>query len=288
MPGMDGVEATEHIRALGGEEPYYRNVPIIALTANAVTGMKEMFLQSGFDDYLSKPIDTVMLNTILEKWIPKEKQAGSAVKNRKAVNASKPILNVIEIEGLDTNKGVHLSGGTVEFYHETLAAFYDDGLERKNEIRDCLDAGNLSLYLTYVHALKSASANIGADKLSKAAYALEIAGQQGDLDFIKMNNAHFLMMLERLLNDIGNALSSLGANSDKAYNTLEREQFKTELAKLKSAIEDMDVGVINKTVDVLLKSACTDDVKSVMRNISRHILKVEYDEANTLIESLLE
>jgi CheY-like chemotaxis protein len=82
MPGMDGIETTQMIRSMGEEDPYYKEVPVIALTANAVSGTKEMFLENGFNDYLSKPIDTVKLNAALERWIPKVKQesAGSIVK----------------------------------------------------------------------------------------------------------------------------------------------------------------------------------------------------------------
>jgi len=68
MPEMDGVEATKLIRET------HTNLPIIALTANAVSGVREMFLANGFNDFLSKPIDTVELNVILEKWLPREKQ----------------------------------------------------------------------------------------------------------------------------------------------------------------------------------------------------------------------
>ena len=87
MPEMDGIETAGQIRELGtsgtpdmpdfpgGDEyPYYTNVPIIALTANAISGTREMFLENGFNDFLSKPIDTIQLNSILEKWIPKEKR----------------------------------------------------------------------------------------------------------------------------------------------------------------------------------------------------------------------
>jgi CheY-like chemotaxis protein len=82
MPGMDGIETTFRIRGMGEEDPHYKEVPVIALTANAVSGTKEMFLENGFNDYLSKPIDTVKLNAVLERWIPKAKQesAGSIVK----------------------------------------------------------------------------------------------------------------------------------------------------------------------------------------------------------------
>ena len=74
MPGMDGIETTKYLRAMGEESAYYKNLPIIALTAYGVTGAKEMFLQNGFNDYLLKPIDIVKLNVVLKHWIPKEKQ----------------------------------------------------------------------------------------------------------------------------------------------------------------------------------------------------------------------
>ena len=72
MPGMDGIEATAAIRALEGE--YFKQVQIIALTANALSGMREMFLSNGFSDYLAKPIEISKLNAIMEKWTPTEKR----------------------------------------------------------------------------------------------------------------------------------------------------------------------------------------------------------------------
>ena len=78
MPGVDGIEAAKKIRELDSGDPYYANLPIVVLTANAISGTKEMFLENGFNDFLSKPIDTIRLNAILEKWIPKEKQIKGA------------------------------------------------------------------------------------------------------------------------------------------------------------------------------------------------------------------
>ena len=74
MPGMDGVETTMHIRKLGAADSYFSALPIVALTANAVTGMREFFLDNDFSDFMSKPVNVIKLNTVLEKWIPKEKQ----------------------------------------------------------------------------------------------------------------------------------------------------------------------------------------------------------------------
>jgi len=73
MPEMDGMEAVAIIRAMENENEYYRDVPIVALTANAISGTREMFLENGFNDFLSKPIDTAKLNSVLEKWLPENK-----------------------------------------------------------------------------------------------------------------------------------------------------------------------------------------------------------------------
>jgi signal transduction histidine kinase/CheY-like chemotaxis protein len=80
MPVMDGIEATLKIRAMGDKDLYYKEVPVIALTANAGSGRKEMFLENGFNDFLSKPIDTVKLDAVLRKWIPKVKQKSTIMK----------------------------------------------------------------------------------------------------------------------------------------------------------------------------------------------------------------
>ncbi|MCL2260097.1 MAG: ATP-binding protein [Fibromonadales bacterium] len=162
MPGMNGVEATKYMRDLGYD------LPIIALTANAVVGTKEMFLENGFNDFLSKPIDIVKLNAILEHWIPKEKQN----------EAEEIFKNSIDIH--------------------TLAVFHNDGNKKLKEIEECLQTENYSLYTIHIHALKSALANIGAKELSDFAKALE----EGDKEFIKTHTEKFLINLKRLLNNI--------------------------------------------------------------------------------------
>ncbi|MCL2191941.1 MAG: ATP-binding protein [Treponema sp.] len=81
MPDMDGVETTGRIRGLNANDDYFSKVPIVALTANALTGMREFFLENMFSDFMSKPVDVVRLNAVLEKWIPKEKQLKLVAQN---------------------------------------------------------------------------------------------------------------------------------------------------------------------------------------------------------------
>jgi CheY-like chemotaxis protein len=174
MPEMDGVETARRIRALGDEIPYYKNVPIIALTANAVSGTREMFMENGFSDFLTKPIDVTVLNAILEKWIPKEK------------------WNILR----------------EEHNLKILSGFYKEGIEKSQEIKTYLETGDLSFYKLHVSALKSATADIGANSLSRAAEKLEKAAERFDLNFIEIHNAKFLSDLELLLRNIKQVLST--------------------------------------------------------------------------------
>jgi len=247
--------------------------------------MREMFLQNGFNDFLSKPIDTVRLNTVLENWIPKEKQLN--LTNNNIMKTTKLSTSVFSIEGLDVNKGIYQSGGTIEYYYETLTVFLEDGVEKKEEIRKSLATGNLPLYSTHVHALKGASANIGAVELSQTAYALEMAGRRGDLPFIEANNDNLLIMMDVLMSNIEKILAFRNTANGKIDGSSETEQIKPELIKLQAALNKMDADVINKTIDVLLKISTSNDIKAIIRKIAKDILLVNYDEAGVLIESLL-
>jgi CheY-like chemotaxis protein len=284
MPDMDGVEATGHIRALGNNDPYYLELPIIALTANAMVGMKEMFLQNGFNDFMSKPIDTTVLNTILEKYIPKYMQTGAVEVVNPAAAKERPRLSALQIKGLDTAKGIRQIGSSAEFYNEILATFYEDGKERIIGINKCLETGDLSGYVTLVHALKSAAANIGADKMFEIAHALETAGYKKDIAFIEANNGHFIETFTQLLNDIDGALSSLSANGNGEALS---EQLLSELDCLKAALTQMDAGVIYPTINRLMEMKLHNKVKTVVRQIWKHIMSMEYDEAFALIESFV-
>jgi CheY-like chemotaxis protein/HPt (histidine-containing phosphotransfer) domain-containing protein len=303
MPDMDGVETTRRIRKMNPEDPYYKNLPVVALTANAVSGVMEMFLQNGFSDYLSKPIDTVRMNAVLKKWIPAEKHREAFSEEEApagADNFTSP-ENAFEIGGLDVEKGIRLSGGTLAYYHETLAVFCEDGSKKRREIIDCLESGDMSMYSLHLHSLKSAAANIGADSLSRAAYDLETAGLRGDRDFIIEKTADFLRNLEETEENILAALPSRDAAHKNGTDGPDEpddfdgetgggdktEDLRGELIKLKSALENMNAGEVNRAVDTLLYADCGGALKEGLRKISRHILMAEHEEAEAAIESLL-
>ncbi|MDR2594482.1 MAG: response regulator [Fibromonadaceae bacterium] len=248
MPQMDGIEATKHIRET------YANLPIIALTANAVSGAKEMFLSNGFNDFLSKPIDTIKLNSILEKWLPEEKQEKA-------------------IETVYASSNVNL---------EILDTFYKDGLKKIKEIKKCLETENYHLYTIYVHALKSASASIGALDLSEKAKLLEMAGKQGDFTYIKHNTFKFLTALENLLDNINATL--LANKRNEKEGTVDFDAMKIELNKLKEAIGILDSDAIDEATTSLRAFTQVADVEDILQKI----LIGEYEEAVSIIDALTE
>ena len=287
MPEMDGVEATRRIRALGGENSYYRLLPIIALTANVISGTQDMFIENGLNGFLAKPIDTVKLNIILERWIPREKRKSFLPGDNKRFGKTAEELDAssmaaLEIKGVDAGKGLVLTGGSVERYLETLTVFCADGYEKMEQLRTCLETDNIPLYTILVHALKSASANIGAEALSNAARDLEKAGKQADLDFI---NTHHHQLLAALSSLLGNIQDVVSAHMEKSGVSPDAEVLKTKLAELKQALETLDAHAMNTIVDALLNlKPCGEAVQS----ISRNILMSDFDQALALTESLLE
>jgi len=242
-----------------------------------------MFLANNFNDFLSKPIDTVKLNAILAKHLPKEKQEQLEAKATDTDDSDLEVADM-EIDGIDTKKGISMTGGTLKGYMQTLAVFHKDGLQKIGEIRKSLETGNYHLYATYVHALKSALANIGASELSENAKALEFAGKQKDTAFIGSNNAQFLMNLETILNSLGNMLSS---GDEEQKNSVDFELLKSDLNRLNEALESLDSAAIDKTVDNLRKFAQSDGIGSSIENILQNILIGEYGEATAMINTLI-
>jgi len=247
MPEMDGIEATKLIRKT------HANLPIVALTANAVSGTKEMFLSNGFSDFLSKPIDIIKLNSILEKWLPEEKQEKAAETARASSN--------VNLEILDT--------------------FYKDGLKKIKEIKECLETDNYSLYTIYIHALKSASASVGALDLSEMAKLLEKAGKQGDFTYIKHNTSKFLTALETLLDNIKATL--LENKKQEQEGPLDFEALKIELNKLKEAIGIFD----SDAIDEATKSLRAFTQVAEVENILQKTLNGEYDDVVAIIDNLI-
>ncbi|MDR0759974.1 MAG: response regulator, partial [Treponema sp.] len=196
MPGMDGVEATRIIRERHSE--YTDALPIIALTANAIVGMKEMFLKNGFNDYLSKPIVWSKLDDILSKWMPDPAafQAASLAAG----------CTIPPIEGVDMARGLAITGGSPVVYRQVLDLYCKTASGRLAVLREIPQPEQLPDFTTRIYGIKSASAGIGAEGIRNRAAELEAAAKRRDMAFIARNINGFAEDLDALASRIQAAL----------------------------------------------------------------------------------
>ena len=213
MPEMDGVETVSRVRDLekNKKSDLKTRIPIVALTANTVVGMREFFLKNGFDDFLAKPIDVTILNEILDKWIPEEKKeklksADMPDSNSRRDNQSRdPRREYPLIDGVDIQYGVMMTGGTIEKYRSILKVFVNSIEERLPVIQTRVEKENLDAFTINIHAIKSSCAVIGAKSLSKKADRLETAARNAELDFLEKNTGEFIPLLDDLVKKIREA-----------------------------------------------------------------------------------
>jgi signal transduction histidine kinase/CheY-like chemotaxis protein len=292
MPGMDGIEATAAIRSREEsqrkERPgeFFKETPIIALTANAISGMKEMFLEKGFNDYISKPIEIAKLDEIIAHWIPPEKRI------RTTVGIGGEILSgagSLVIPGIDVKRGVVMTGGTEASYRKVLVQFCKDAAARLYFFAAVPAEEDLPLFTIQVHALKSAAATIGAAALSAEAANLESAGKAGDTAAITENVSGFHARLSQLIEEIGKALGEENAGAEhenRDGKSSLRDSFYPLLSNLKAALETKNMKEIDRFLEELEKLPLDAKEREAVQAISDEVLMGEYQEAVEIIKSL--
>nr|MCR5587131.1 response regulator [Lachnospiraceae bacterium] len=204
MPKMDGVETLKKIK----EEKLDRDgCAIIALTANAISGSKEKYLEVGFDDYLTKPIDVIQMEKKFAEWFPEEKYEWR--KNENSGRISKTVLiDKLNKIGLNTKGALVFCSGDNDFYLELLSDYVKD----YDSKRDALDAAsnneNWYEFEVKIHALKSTSKTIGADSLSEMAMELEAAAEKEDGATVLEKYPEFAEKYQDLINEIRSIVNS--------------------------------------------------------------------------------
>jgi CheY-like chemotaxis protein len=314
MPDMDGIEATAIIRAWEKEQGIDRpTVPIIALTANAISGMKEMYIENGFNDFLAKPIDVSKLDETLAKWISKAKRGvgsrewGVGNKNRSLNNDTASVLHAAIsnndphsplptphslLPGIDIQHGISMTGGTLELYRQVIGLFRRDAEERLALLQTVPDSSALPAFITLVHALKSASASIGAAEVSARAAHLEAAGKDANFEFIRENLPGFAQHLADIIDRI-----RAWEGGEKEQNVPTGEHGSAALTRLfhelAAALEAQKAGDIDRILEELnahttsASQTIDAETKEILDKISDNVLMAEYANAAKIARSLL-
>ena len=253
MPGMDGIETTTHLRAMG------HTVPIVALTANAVAGQSDIFLQSGFDSFISKPIDIRQLNSVLNKLV-RDKQPPEVIEaaRRQKYNT-------------DGDAQLHIDPRLMESFIrdaiktaaslEELAQRQEGWAENSNDLRN---------FTIMIHGIKSSLHNVGEEEISELAHKLEIAGQERNLDVITTCIPAFLNRLRALIKNLEPTKDENGKDEDT-------ESLRGKLSAIREMCANYNrKGALDLTASIKKGSKETTEV---LERITEYVVHSDFDEA---------
>ena len=275
MPEMDGIEAMQTIKALPAGSPN-DDTPIYVLTANAVSGAKEMYMEAGFDGFLSKPVVSEKLEEALRERLPSElvlpAPEGEGMGAEGGGNANPMPEDLPSVDGLDWNFAwLHLPGE--EMLSEGVKQFYGIILlhaDKLDEMYNGLpDEAALDSYRIQVHGMKSAAATIGIVPLAGMAKVLEFAAKDHDIDRIRALHETFVAEWrtyhEKLIGVFG---ISDDAGDDDDLPEASYSQTIARLELLKSAMEDMDVDQADELVNDLKGYKYPSEIKDIINRIA--------------------
>ena len=202
MPDMDGIET---LSILKKECPKNANTPVIILTANAVSGAREQYLNAGFNDYLTKPIDCEKLESTIASYLPDElvikdfdiNEIKSEMVDEATTGIESLFAKLCKITDIDTSSGIRATG-SIETYVETARVFASTGQTKYEIIKSYYEQMDVKNYTIQVHALKSSARLIGANDLSELARYLEQMGNDGNIGQIKEKTDNLLKEYKRI------------------------------------------------------------------------------------------
>jgi signal transduction histidine kinase/DNA-binding response OmpR family regulator len=257
MPKMDGMQTTAQLREQGFSGA------IVALTANALVGSSEKFLQNGFDEFISKPINVKQLDEVLDRFIRKRyPDEAKKYAHQSAANTAS-------------------TDEAVEINPRLKQAFLHDAQKAISTLRKTYADEDFKLFTTTAHAMRSALANIGENKACETAAALEKAAIGEDREFIRANIDGFINILETLTEEFTVGEYNQNTTDDTVY-------LSEQLRIIKTACENYDDDTALSALDLLNKKSWIPETAAVIEEIYGLIsMDSDFEEAAVMIEALL-
>lgn len=269
MPVMDGIEATRYIR----ETLRYCDLPIIAMTANAMTGDKEKVLEAGMNDYITKPINVeVMFNTIA-KWI-----SSSVSPHLISPSISETKLSFPKIPGINTDSGLARTEQSIELYLKLLHSFGKSIHNFETEFNNSKDP---KIRLRLVHTLKGNAASIGANLTASNALALE-ESILNNLEYSEIYD-DFLKSLVKLEIDINSTLNMHPALCSSAQEIVEVDELNKRLGKIKQLVDESDTDACDMLQE-LIPSVRGIDLEFQLKHAVRNLENYDFEAASQIIQ----
>ncbi len=274
MPEKDGIEILKEMKA-AAENPNAKT-PIICLTANAVSGMREVYTNAGFDDYLTKPIDVERLEMMLLQYLPADKVAPASDGGDTVGHALPDFL--YQLKEIDVSAGLTHCGNE-EAYMQTLRVFLANAAGNAEEIERYGAAKDVRNTTIKVHALKSSSRVIGALKLGDFAERLEKAGDRGDLETLDRELGELVSRYRQLAADLEPLNAQRVSEEEDGRPLIAEEKLKEIYGALCESCENYDFDSVDQLVKDLEKykipeneAARVDDVRKAVDNYDYEVI----------------
>ncbi len=275
MPVMDGVEATKIIRQMEGD--YYKNLPIIALTADAMSESKAKFLAAGMNDFVPKPMDMNLMCNKLKKYLPKSYIEKTSENVQEICQVELPV-----IDGLNVKEGVKFTGG-LELYIKLLGDYYKLIDSKSNKINKCLEDGMIRDYTIEVHALKNTSRLIGAQELSDMFKELEQLGNEENVDALKEKTGDVL----ELYRSLKEPLKQYGVSSEE-QKEVSKEEIIEILRTMIESINTFDLDGVDKAMEELEKCKLPSELQDDLEELRVDVADVAMEEIIKCCEMMIE
>ncbi|MDR1045448.1 MAG: response regulator [Candidatus Adiutrix sp.] len=290
MPGMDGLEATARIRALGGK---YARLTIVALTANAVAGAREMMLASGVDDFLTKPIVNEDLDAVLDRWIPagfKTYPGGPETAALKAPEKDGPapspsplMARLGDLKELEPASALASLAGEEALYLGMLGLLRDEIPAQVEHLNQAWEHGDLKALMIQVHGLKSALASIGALSLSALARDLEETAADGRRDFYAEKIPLFTRRLAELGRRLEPALSEAELDGSRLAPDEDDPALEQDYGRLAQTLAVYDYEAIGRSLARLQAAETRPQARELLKKIKKTLRDFDYERAAEIL-----
>ncbi len=281
MPELDGVETTHIIRRFHSE---YNDVPIIALTANAVEGTKEMFCREGMNDFVAKPIEIRILVDKVRQWLPVEKiQKVTLVYNAADMSSKPERTEPLVVGDLDIKLAMSFLVNE-DLFWKTLKVYYRSIEKKAQAIRDMVAQKDWAGYTIEVHALKSSSKQIGATSLSERAAFMEKAGNARDSEAIYEGTEKMLQQYLAYLPVLEPFCAE--EEEDEAHKkAISKEKLKECFVKMASAVEDLDMDQMEEVIQDMNRYHYEGRQHELFTQLKEAVEEVDVDRCEEILKS---
>lgn len=262
MPVMDGIEATAYIRNLEGD--YFKNLPIIALSANATQEAQDIFTNAHMNAFVSKPVRVEELAKCLRSWLPEQ------------------LIVKPNIDGIDVEEGLK-NCGSRELFVELMGDYCRVIEQNIDKLTQCLETGNVRDYTIEVHALKNTSRMIGALELAQKFYRMEQLGNDENVEQIKEEFPE----LVKLYKSYEVILSPFCNSQLNGTEQITVENLKEKLMDLHKAVDCFDLDAADRILNQLESYEYSEEIKPVIKQLVICVREVDMEKILELTDELI-